>query len=70
MVQQKNNAVPADAFPVPPLPSPAFERDDIAAKGISFEIINGPSNPSLYIAGKTCELTLCRIGKFSAPGHV
>jgi hypothetical protein len=70
MVQQKNNAVPADAFPVPPLPSPALKRDDIAAKRISFEFINGPSYPSLDIMGKTRELTLCRTGKFSAPGHV
>jgi hypothetical protein len=70
MVQHKNNAVPAYAFPVPPLPSPALERDDIAAEGINFELVNGPSNPGLDITGKTCELTLCRIRKFSVPVHV
>jgi hypothetical protein len=70
MVQQKNEAVPADAFPVPPLPSPALERDDISAKRINFEFINSPSNPSLNITGKTRELTLCRSGKFSVPVHV
>jgi hypothetical protein len=70
MVQHKNNTVPAYTFPVPPLPSPAFERDDISAKGISFEFINGPSNPSLDITGKPGELTLCCIRKFSVPVHV
>jgi hypothetical protein len=70
MVQQKSNAIPAYAFPVPPLPSSALEWDDISAKGVSFELINGPSNPRLDVAGKACELTLCRIGKFSVPGHV
>jgi hypothetical protein len=69
MVRHKNDAVPAYAFPVPPLPSPALERDDISAEGINFELINSPSNPSLDITGKPCELTLCRIGKFSVPVH-
>jgi hypothetical protein len=70
MVQHKNNAVPAYTFPVPPLPPLALERDDISTEGSNFELVNGPSNPSLDITGKTFELTLCRIGKFSVPVHV
>jgi hypothetical protein len=70
MVQHKNNAVPAYAFPVPPLPSPALEGEDVSTEGIGFELVNSPSNPSLDIAGKTLQLTLCRTGKFSVPVHV
>jgi hypothetical protein len=70
MVQQKNDAVPPDAFPVPPLPSPTLERDDISAEGIGFELVNGPSNPSLDVMGKTLQLTFCHIRKFSVPAHV
>ena len=70
VVRYKNDALPAYAFPVPPLPTLPLERDDIPAKRVSFEFVNGASNPSLDITGETFELTLCRIGKFSAPVHV
>jgi hypothetical protein len=70
MARHKNDAVPAYAFPVPPLPLPALQRDNISAKGISFELINGPSNPSLDVTGKTSKVTFCRIGKLNVPGHV
>jgi hypothetical protein len=70
VVRYKNDAVPAYTFPIPPLPALAFKRDDISAKGISFKLVNGPSNPSLDMTRKTCELTFCRIGKFSVPVHV
>jgi hypothetical protein len=33
-VEQKNDAIPAYAFAVPPLPAPALERDDISPKRI------------------------------------
>jgi hypothetical protein len=42
----------------------------ISAKGISFELINGPSHPSLDVTGKTSKVTFCRIGKFNVPGDV
>jgi hypothetical protein len=70
MVRHKNDAVPSYTFPVPPLPAMAFERDDISAEGINFELINSPSKPSLDITRKACELPLCRIRKFSVPVHV
>jgi len=50
MVGHINNAVPADAFSVPPLPLSAFEGHHISAKRISFERINRSSDASLYIS--------------------
>ena len=41
MVRDKNNAVPANAFSVSPLPAPALERPDVAAKWVRFKLVKG-----------------------------
>jgi hypothetical protein len=70
VLQQKNDAVPAYSFPVPPLPASAFEGNDIPAKGIGFEIVDGTCNAPLDLVRKTFELSLCLVGEFSVSVHL
>jgi len=68
-MRDKNDAVPAYAFPVPAPPFSPFEGNYVPAKRISFEFVNCPPNPLLDITGKPLKLSLCFVGEFSVPVH-
>ena len=57
VVGHKNNAVPAYAFPVPPLPSPALERNDITAKRIITHLPQSFTDKCLLILGQPAKLS-------------
>jgi hypothetical protein len=52
----KNDAVPANALPVPPLPAPTFERFDIALKGIIGHLAQPCANEFLSVTREPTEL--------------
>ena len=57
MVRHKNNAVPAYAFPVPPLPPSPLEWDHIPAQGIVPHLSQAFTDEGLLILGKPTELS-------------
>jgi hypothetical protein len=69
MVRHKDNAVPANTFPVPPSPLPAPEWDDVTAEGVGFEFVNGSSDARLDITRQPPQLPLGFIGKLNVPVH-
>ena len=67
MEGNKNEAIPAEALAVPPLPLFALERLYVTLKGIGLHPVNGLSDEDLLIAGKCMELRGGRRGKFDRP---
>jgi hypothetical protein len=57
MVGQKNDAVPAYAFAVPPLPAPALEWDDISAKRIITHLTKPLTDECLLILREPSKVT-------------
>jgi len=57
MVGQKNDAVPAYAFAVPPLPAPALEWDDISAKRVITHLTEPLTDECLLILREPSKLS-------------
>ncbi len=69
-MRDEDNAVPANAFAVPPTPLSTSQGPDIPFKGIGFEFVNRASDALLYSAGQTLELPFGCMSEFNGPLHV
>jgi hypothetical protein len=67
MKGNKNEAIPADALAVPPLPLFAPEGLYVALEWVCLHPVNGPSDQDLLMAGEGAELPRGRGGEFNRP---
>ena len=70
VVRHKNDAVPAYSPAVPPLPAPAFERDDVASKGVVTHLTQPFADECLLILRKASKLSCGVSGEPDGPSHV
>lgn len=67
MLGNKNQAVPADAFAVSPIPFPALKGFYISLKRIGLHVIDGLADPDLLIAWQAGELSGHLVGEANGP---
>ena len=70
MVRNKNDAVPANAFPVPPLPLAASEGDDIPPKRIIAHLPESLTDEGLLIRWEPSKLSCGVSCEPDGPRHV
>ena len=69
VVRGKNDAVPAHAFSVSPLPASASKREDIATEWVRFQLVNGAYHALAERSWQASELSLSLAREFKAPVH-
>ena len=70
VVRNKKDAVPANAFPVPPLPLAASERDDIPPKRIITHLTQTLADEGLLIRWEPSKLSFGVSRQPDDPNHV